>query len=375
MGKREITVGYSGEIKGNDSFCLQKAVDLIHKEGGGKVIITDGNYEMYNSLHIRSNVHVIGEKKAALIKGNIIRDDIDGYLGYGHTDVFVKNAEKFRKGMGIYITDDRSCCFYDTVATITGIEGNRLLLDTPLNHDFGEKYQGVVHTSFPVVSFVNCTDASIKNISIKGNSGNNVYCGGCRAGAVYMLLSRNIKVSELDIQDYNGDGISFQQCINIKIKNNTIKNNKGSGIHPGSGSVSSLIENNVICDNKEDGIFYCLRVSFSTAIENTITGNRRNGISIGHRDIKLDIQKNSIENNSDHGLFFREEKLCGDDSIIKKNKLTGNDLSYLEPPINTVIQDNEGIEDFLSAEKEIKAGYKAYHKGQDDRHLMLGREK
>ena len=85
-----------------------------------------------------------------------------------------------------------------------------------------------------------------------------------------MLLSKNIKVSKMNIKNYNGDGISFQQCINVNIQNSKIEGNMGNGIHPGSGSVKSIIKKNSIKNNKLNGIFYCLRVSSSSVVDNLI---------------------------------------------------------------------------------------------------------
>lgn len=371
MGKLDIYVGYEGDIKGNDNFTLQKAIDKAHNAGGGNVYITSGNYLMHDSLHIKSNVAVTGLQNVKLIKAEGIHDKIVGYLGFNHLDIFVKNPNKFKKGMGVYITDDRSCCFYDTVATIIDINDNNVLLDKPLNHDIAEKYNGLIHTTYPMVSFLKSENAFIKNIIIEGNYVKNMFCGGCRVAGVYMMLSKNIEVSDMTITNFNGDGISYQQCIDIKIYNNRIINNQGNGIHPGSGSVKSIIEKNNIKDNIQDGIFFCLRVSCCTVNNNNISDNKRNGISIGHRDIKLHIKNNKLLFNKEHGVLFRDEKICGENSIIENNVFEKNDIKIVNKINNIIIKNNIGCAVNITTDNNFKVGYTSYVSNLDDKHLDL----
>ena len=67
-----ITVGVdNAAIVGSDNYALQAAVDYVSGLGGGTVSIGAGVYEMEDSLHLRSNVTVIGAgEDTVLCKGN-----------------------------------------------------------------------------------------------------------------------------------------------------------------------------------------------------------------------------------------------------------------------------------------------------------------
>jgi len=59
------------------------------------------------------------------------------------------------------------------------------------------------------------------------------------------------------VRNYNGDGISFQQCKDIVIDRCRCLENTGHGLHPGSGSVGAVIQNTTCRGNGMDGIYYC----------------------------------------------------------------------------------------------------------------------
>ncbi len=65
----EITVGRKDcDLTGDDNRVLQAAVDYIAALGGGTVIIGPGQYEMHDSLHLRSNVTVRGTKGKTVLR-------------------------------------------------------------------------------------------------------------------------------------------------------------------------------------------------------------------------------------------------------------------------------------------------------------------
>ena len=47
---------------------------------------------------------------------------------------------------------------------------------------------------------------------IDGNKAENAYLNGCRGGGVFLLQAHGITLRKLFVRNYNGDGISFQQC-------------------------------------------------------------------------------------------------------------------------------------------------------------------
>ena len=64
-----ITVGKeNADIIGNNNRTLQAAVDYIAGLGGGTVQNSEGQYVMYESLHLRANVTVKGTKGKTILR-------------------------------------------------------------------------------------------------------------------------------------------------------------------------------------------------------------------------------------------------------------------------------------------------------------------
>ncbi len=323
-----ITVGLaSANIVGNTNREIQAAVDRVAAHGGGEVRLQAGLYEMTDSLHLRSGVRIVGEgEKTVLRKAAAVSSPIIAYLGYGHYDISVAEPDKFRVGDGVHIHDDNSGGFYDTVATITWRRGDLLGISRFLNHDYDGRAGAVATTIFPVISGYHLQNASVENLAIEGNKEENPYLNGCRGGGVFLYQAHDVKLRKLFVRNYNGDGISFQQCRNTVVEGCLVEGCTGLGLHPGSGSVGPIMRKNVSRNNGGDGIFYCLRVSYSLCEGNIIERNGGYGISIGGRDTDHLIRGNTIRHNGKAGIYFRPGDLimAGSRQVIEKNVLEGN---------------------------------------------------
>jgi hypothetical protein len=143
---------------------------------------------------------------------------------------------------------------------------------------------------------------------------------------VFLLQAHNVTLRGLQVRDYNGDGISFQQCRGTVIEDCVLTGMTGLGLHPGSGSVGAVMRRNLSRGNGSDGIFYCLRVSFSLCEDNVIEDNGGCGISIGGRDTDHLIRRNTIRQNGKAGVFFRPGDLAmaGSRNRIEANTLEAN---------------------------------------------------
>lgn len=324
----EITVGQeSGDLTGNTNVVLQEAVDKVAEAGGGTVRILPGKYIMNDSLHLKAGVNLIGSgDKTILYKPASVESEIIYYQGYGHYDVSVANPEKFEAGMGVYISDDLSEGFYSTVATVLEKNGSELVLSRKLNADCIPWKNGKAISVYPVISGCNIKNASVSDITIDGNAGENTYLHGMRGGGIFLLQAHDIKINNVVVNNYNGDGISFQACKNTLVENSICTGNKGYGIHPGSGSVGDIVRNCEFTNNEGDGVFYCVRVTYSLLEGCTIEGNGRNGVSIGMRDTDSIIRNNVIKNNKLAGILIKRDSLnqAGHRTLIEENRFSGN---------------------------------------------------
>jgi hypothetical protein len=328
MVKREWTVGpKDAELTGTTNEIIQAAIDQAAAVGGGIINILPGRYILKDSLHLSSNVTLRGHgSETVLWKPPSISSSVIHNNGYGLFAVAVTEPEKYAIGDGVHITDDRAGGFTDAVATVCWIRGNEIGLTRSLNHDIAGAANGRVTTVYPMISGYDLENAVVENLVIDGNAEQNAYLNGCRGGGIFLLRTDNVQLRNVTVKNYNGDGISFQQCTNTLVESCSCINNTGCGLHPGSGSVGFVFRDSKSIGNGKDGIYYCLRVSYSLCEDCLIEGNGQDGLSIGHRDTDAIIRKNRIASNGRHGIFVRNDlyNQSGHRTLVENNVFQDN---------------------------------------------------
>ncbi|KKK70169.1 hypothetical protein LCGC14_2926690, partial [marine sediment metagenome] len=312
--------------KGDTNAAIQKAVDDVAAAGGGVVIVPAGTYMMHDALHLRSGVRVVGRKGARLKKVPSVSSPVVDYLGYGHYEFTVKEPEKFRVGMGVHVLDKKAGGFYTTVATIIGRRGELFFIDRMLNHDYHPRADARVISVYPLVEGYKVTDAAVEGLILDGNYPKETFrLNGCRGGGVFLLQSQRVRVADVEVVNYNGDALSFQQCADILIERCHLHHNTGHGLHPGSGSVRYVMRKVRSHHNGGCGIYYCLRTTHSILEDCDLHDNVRAGISIGERDTDHLIQGNRIYANGPAGIDFRRfARRGGNRVVIRDNKIGPN---------------------------------------------------
>jgi hypothetical protein len=311
---------------------LQRAVDAVAAAGGGVVEVPAGTYWMRDALHLRDGVRVVGEPRTVLLKAPSISVPLRDYLGYGHYEFTVTEPDRLAVGMGVHLTDDGSMGFYDTVATIVGRDGGLFFIDRMLNHDYQPRHNGRVTTIFPLVDGHGVSDAAVESLTLDGNPAEAVRLNGCRGGGVFLIGSRRVRVERVEVRHFNGDAVSFQQCADIAVAGCHVHHNAGSGLHPGSGSVRYVMQDNRCCDNGGCGLFYCLRTTHSICAGNRFERNGEAGISVGERDTDHWIRDNHVAANAGHGVEFRRPLAHGGDRVrLEGNRFEGNHAAAAAP--------------------------------------------
>lgn len=316
MGKKTITVG-EGEYSGNDNRALQRAVDSLAYEGGGKVVIPPGTYSMKDALHLRSGVDIHGTGRETVLRmAPSVRVPLGDYLGYGHYELAVAEPDRLEVGRGVLIQDDTTEGFATTTATLIDRAGNVFYLDGMLNSDYDPARGGCVITVFPLISSRYAENVSISNLTLDGNSDQQYSINGSRGGGIYLLQSHKVVVDGVEVRNYSGDALSLQQCTDITVQNCRLHHNEGAGVHPGSGTVRYVIRNNRIHHNAGNGVFYSLRTTHSLCEDNEIHENSGAGISIGERDTDHLIRSNECWTNGGPGVLFRRARYHGADRVV-----------------------------------------------------------
>ncbi len=306
-----ITVGKEGtDIVGGDNRALQAAVDYIAGLGGGTVEIGEGEYVMYDSLHLRANVAVKGKKDRTVLRkaaGVVSTLALDG--DFGEQQITVRDAAGFAPGYGVAIWDDRAGGFHTTVARITGQSDNTFSIDKPLMADCMVANKARAATVFPIVSGYYIEGARVEDLTIDGNKDSNIALNGCRGAGIFLYQAFGTVIKGCVVRSYNGDGISFQQSNDVTVIDCVSESNASLGIHPGSGSQRPRVQNCVARNNGTDGLFLCWRVRHGLFTDNLLEGNGQFGISIGHKDSDNLLRSNIVRSNRQDGIFFRNETL------------------------------------------------------------------
>jgi len=330
VARQVITVGGpEADVTGFTSRAIQIAVDAVAQRGGGTVRLSPGRFEITGPVRLPSHVALVGSGEGTVLhRADGFRSRFVVDADYGMRVVTVEDPSGFQPGVGVQIWDDEALknCWLVTTATVAAVEGNRVYLDTRTVMDYQKERNGWVSTSTPVVQAVDARDVRVADLTVEGNAANNDRINGCRGGAVYLHKVKDAVVENVTVRDFNGDGISWQITENVQVRSCDVGRCTNFGMHPGTGSYRSVVENCRIHDNGSDGLFLCWRVQHGVFRNNQIWGNGRHGISIGHKDTDNLFEGNRVFGNALHGIFFRneDEENAGNRNIFRDNIVEDN---------------------------------------------------
>lgn len=322
-----VTVGHeAADFTGTTHTALQAAVDHVAQLGGGTIDVLPGTYHMGNALHLRSNVQLIGhETETRLVKNashvTPLTDDVDWYMWTAR----VADPSGFEAGGGLLLvsTDPHGGVANVTKHTIEAIDGNELRMDVQPRKNHWITHNARAATLFPVVTANWAENISIAHLVIDGNRAKNDPLDGNHGGCIFMQDCKQVTIDSVHACNNNGDGISWQICDDVTVRDCKSTGHAGLGLHPGSGSQRPVIKNNLI-EDCETGLFWCWGVQHGLAEENEIRNCSHYGISIGHRDTDNIMRRNRILNAGIAGLVFRIE---GEDTPCRqphRNRIESN---------------------------------------------------
>lgn len=338
-----VTVGAVGaDFPGFSNKEIQAAINYVASLGGGEVLLSAGTYALADSVHMKTGVTLRGAgRDTILLKDEMVASETVEYYGYGHCEIEVAHPERFRVGMGVYITDGGAASggFLATQSTVVSISGGVLGLADPLCCDVGGPRGGKCRTLFPLVKGAFEKNFAVRDLVLDGNREKNESIDGCRGGCIFLIGCSYVEMTGLECRNYANDGISYQQCYDILTENCELHHNSCNGMHPGSGTILSTIRNCHVHHNDADGVFYCLRTQYLTLENCLIEDNHRFGITVGHHDHYTDIIGNTIRNNGWEGLFFRNDLVpygSGSFSTVTRNRFENNGYTDDEKRVSEI---------------------------------------
>lgn len=304
-----IVGGENADVPGFNNQSIQFAIDFVAITGG-TVSLNPGDYEIIAPVQMKSNVKLVGSGKETILKrGEGIQTRYTVDADYGELKITVENSDGFEVGMKVQVTDDiNNGCWNVSTAYITDIVDNIIYVDKGMIRDHRSDKNGLISNASSVIEFIDTENASVSNLTADGNRSKNFFADGCNSAGVLILRSKTITVDNVHVKDFNGEGISWQITENVSITNCEISGSGNTGLHPGTGSPFSLIENNNVHHNDQDGLFICWRVYQSKVIGNKFHHNGRYGMCTGHKDTDVIFKNNHFFNNSSDGVHLRGER-------------------------------------------------------------------
>ena len=349
--EKVITVGAEGsDIYGFTNQAVQNAIDLLPARGG-IVRMTPGVFKVIAPVRLKSNVRLEGSGPQTVLKigdGASSRFTVDA--DFGELKTTVANPAGFEPGMAVQFTDSEyNSCWAVSTALITDIQDNVIYFDNGLVRDYRADLDGTVSNATSAVEAVEAENVVITNFTIDGNRSKSSRMDGCRGAGVFIFWSKNVLVDNLQVKNCNGEGISWQITEDVTVRNCEISGSANMGMHPGTGSPRTIIENNDVHHNDVDGLYICWRVHHSLVKSNQFHDNGRFGICNGHKDTDILFTENKIYQNGSDGVNFRGERASNAPhrntflkNIIEDNgvKEGGYGLSFNSPAEDVLLKEN-----------------------------------
>jgi hypothetical protein len=366
--------GPDADIRGFDRRAIQMAIEMV-AQTGGEVRLDPGIYELVAPVSLRSNVRLIGSGRETVLKkmaGVQTRFIVDA--DYGELMLTVEEPDGFLPGMKIQVTDaDQNSCWNVSTAYITDIQDNVIYIDDYLIRDYRSDRDGMISNASSVIEIIEAENIEVKDLTADGNKSVNFRADGCNSAGILILKSKNVTINNVHVKDFNGEGISWQITENVTVRNSEISGSGNIGLHPGTGSPLSIIENNNVHHNAVDGLFICWRVHHSLVKKNKFHHNGRYGICTGHKDTDVLFEANHIYNNGSDGVHLRGEREANAPhrntfagNIIENNGLDGGGYGFsVNSPAKDLLLRQNMIRD--TAEGTQKAAIYIYKNGSEPR--------
>ncbi|MCC6539192.1 MAG: right-handed parallel beta-helix repeat-containing protein [Bryobacterales bacterium] len=306
----EITVGPAkAAIVGADHRAIQAAVDYVAGLGGGTVRVLPGEYRFRNAVRLRSRVRIVGSgSETVCIKEPSVKTALAENSDWYDQEVTLTDASGFQVGDGIVlVTRNPNNGSHDTYKrTLVARSGKRFRLNEMLVENFWTAEGATASTLFALFDGYRVHHAAIENITLDGNRANNSFLNGNYVGCVFLRESNHITLRGVTARNFNGDGISWQVCHDVRVENCHSVDNANYGLHPGSGSQRSVVTGCKL-ERNDIGFFFCWGVKWALVEKNTMADNRRFGVSIGHNDTDNLVRLNEVLRSGKTGMYLRQE--------------------------------------------------------------------
>lgn len=348
-----ITVGpQKADLVGADHRAVQAAVDYVAGLGGGTVQILPGTYRFRNAVKLRSHVRIAGSGlDSVLIKEPSrkakLADDADWY----DQEITLADASGFEIGDGIVLRAKNPHNGGEDIykRTLVARSGNRFKLDQMLAENYWTKGDATASTLSALFDGFRISDIAIENICLDGNRANHEFLNGNYIGCIFLRESNRIHLRRVTARNFNGDGISWQVCHDVRVDECHSHDNAGYGLHPGSGSQRTVVTRSKL-ERNDIGFFFCWGVKWGLVENNQMLDNKRFGVSIGHKDTDNIVRNNEVLRSGKTGIYLRMEH--GPGFAPSRNQVEANRVTDSGPE-NGVAIDIEGVTESVTLARNV----------------------
>ena len=326
----QLSVGPDdGDLRGADDKILQAGIEYLVRVGGGTLKLLAGEFTLRNSIYLQAHVTLEGSGTATVLKKAAgTKSPFARLSEWFETEVEVEDGSGFRPGDGVMLQwGEKQYPSRDhRQHTVVEVQGNMLTLDRRLGSGIGPENGAVVSTAFPLLTASDVQNVRVADLVLDGSKETNDYIDGNFSGGIFINYCSDFTFENVVVGNYNGDGISFQVCHDIRFEGCRCENNANFGYHPGSGAQRPVFRNCVARGNRR-GIFFCRGVHFGLVEKCECSENTDVGIFIGDRDTDNKVVGCTIENNQQAGIVctdrldsFRGAHRC----VLERNLVRDN---------------------------------------------------
>lgn len=308
----------------NSSTCgIQETIDAMGDQGG-VVLIPAGTHVLRRAISLRHRITLRGQGPATiltrppLIHQTLTRDTTDDL------SLHMPTTRGLGVGDQLRIMDDKQPMYHSREGVIVSIQDNTLsyslLYGNPLRV-YRVEHHAWAGNLFPAIVAHRTDDIAVESLAIDGGE---VELREDRSGdflgaAVHLWKCDNVRLRDLTVRRWPGDGISVQGG-SASVTGCVIEDCLGSALHPGTSIKRSIWTGNIARRNR-DGFFFCNTVQNTIVSSNVFVENRRHGIwGLGDPDMGNVVMGNIIANNGGHGIEANKAR----GNVIAANLLRNN---------------------------------------------------
>ncbi len=348
---------------------VQEAIDALGADGG-VVTIPPGEYLLRQAIRIPSGVTLQGAGESTILRKNKQVGSKLAAVTVG-TTAQVEDATGFHAGDEIGFFDRTTVGWLHGHAIVTGVQGNKLVLNRNPGGKFDPANGGAVINYFPAISGRDVSNVVIKDLVIDGRAEENPGPAvvserpkgtppelGFTFAAVDLIRVSASRVENVRVKGWPADGISVQGkgAVQGKYRGNLVtkcrvENCRGPGFHAGGRLEDSEFSENEARGNLGDGFYFCAWVTRITVRNNKFIGNQGNAVGgLGDSGDRHNVvESNLCQGNGKNGISLWD----GESNTVKTNTCLNNSQSMpgrfsgisLSKTENSVVTGNHCFDD------------------------------